>query len=87
MLNYFRESFLHLQAKAQNYPSQYLEINQACDGNQAKVRSREEETNLSYIQNRKASEIPDIKKQEEMTVKLQGFISRNRKSPISIKRE
>lgn len=57
------------------------------DGNQAKVSSHEDETNLSYFQNGKALVISDIKKQEEMSVKLKGFISQNTKSPIIIKCE
>ena len=75
MLNYFRESLLHLQTKARNYRSQYLEINQTYDGNKAKVSSHKDETTLSYIQNGKASVIADIKKQEEMSVNLQEFMS------------
>lgn len=84
MLNYFRESLLHLQTKALNYRSQYLEINQTYDGNKAKVSSHKDETNLSCIQNRKASIIADIKKQEERAVKLQGFISRNHQSALNM---
>lgn len=52
------------------------------DGYQAKVS--EEETKLSYIQNGKALVIADIKKQEQMSVKLQEFISWNHRSALNV---